>query len=516
MDSENSSGASAGPVGGGKSGKRNRIRTLDVILLGLACWFQPLAVVAAHPEAVKSFGRLAILAIVPWLLSVGVCWALVRRGRHPLPVVHTAFLTLVFAFTGARVVRFFGFGQGALLLVSTCTVMAWLFWRLKESVLLRALIVGFGVYLAAGPLVGGIQEFTQRRESVLSIPDALEVNFSTTPDVFVVIADSYPGLKAWEMDFPEMEYPLAEDLTHRGFALPTSAWASYAWTHMSLPSLFQMDYPLLDGLGGHRMVRELHEIIGGANRVLAAFEDAGYETYMIEAGWSGSTCGIQYDHCVVDHFVDEAVFVTLDESIFAPLVERMYGHSSTTGVRRSADWLIEHVEELSRDSEPSFVFAHLLAPHPPFFLDSDCEVARAGHSQRRGVYFNDGEVPTEMRRAFFSEQRNCVDRILVGIADLIDPSDVVLFLSDHGPDSRNQLIVGYPWDLEATIERMSVLAAFRTPGCDMGDQIVLPNVFRRLFTCLGGQPIEDIPIRMWRADMTEIGAQTIGSLVPVP
>ena len=191
-----------------------------------------------------------------------------------------------------------------------------------------------------------------------------------TPDLYLVVVDGYGGLVSMENDFGIEEPLWAETLAARGFEVPRSSWSAYSSTTGSLPSLLNMSYPVRAGFGmSASTVKQLYSVIGGDNILVEILDEAGYTITMIESGWSGSACGPDIDVCVESPLLDEATFTALEGTILRPYILASTGYSFTVGAQRSMNWLLENGNALSKDDKPDFVFGHLMAPHPPFFLN---------------------------------------------------------------------------------------------------------------------------------------------------
>ena len=116
------------------------------------------------------------------------------------------------------------------------------------------------------------------------------------------------------------------------------------------------------------------------------------------------------------------------------------------------------------------------------------------------------------RKAAYLEQAGCIDDFLVSFADSISSSAVIVFVADHGTDMRNQL-GRHPedWHLEDSRERFNVLLSVRAPGCTLGDAMILPNVFRRIPSCLADDNVDDLEPEMFAYASVKID----GELSPV-
>jgi hypothetical protein len=330
------------------------------------------------------------------------------------------------------------------------------------------------------------------------------VTLSKRPDIFLVVLDGYAGNFTLESEFGLDRSTVVHDLAELGFEVPASAWSAYPTTRSSLPSLLDMSYPL--GSGSHvtpRTERSLSDMIGGSNSVSSSLSAEGYEMVMIESGWSGSRCGSEVDKCVASPIMDEAMFSIAEKSVAGRRVLRSLGYAFTVGAQHTMSWLEEHGPLLSADSRPSFVFAHVMVPHPPFFMDQGCQTRYA--DEYSGVLFSrPGDDPIDRKTAYL-RQTECVDQFIADLSRKIQPDDVVVVVGDHGTDKRNQLVRDpATWSRSDLAERFNVFLAVRDGAeCSVGDSVILPNIFRRVLSCLATQDLDELEPRMFKYSTVE-------------
>lgn len=486
---------------------------VDVVLLGVSASFWPLWIVGSNYAGIAHFERVLAIILGVWGLSVVLVWLLNRRGFPAKPAVHSTFITVVLLMSGGALMRSLGILPAIAAIVTIIALAFFVFYRFGNSTTARAVVVALAVAIASGPLIVGYETWSNLGEDEVVAAAPLDVQLSAAPDIFLVVLDGYPGIQAMRQDLGSPNTDLISGLTDRGFEVPTSVWSSYWTTQLAVASILDLGHPLVNEWEGHVTEQRLYDKIGGDNVLRATLEANGYETYMVESGWSGSGCDDDYfDHCVASPIVDESVFLILRNTAATPLVDRT-GGPFTQGALSAMDWLKENGPSISRSSEPEFVFAHFVAPHPPFFLDAMCQ--KDVTYARSGITFYLSGVPNDERVSHFLDQAGCLDRFMLDFADLVEGDDVVVFVADHGTDRRFQLdMAGEEWGHEELVERMNVLAAVRSvPGCSVGDGLLTANLLRRVLGCYSAIPIQDQPDRMWVKSMYEIDASVVEGLL---
>jgi hypothetical protein len=144
----------------------------------------------------------------------------------------------------------------------------------------------------------------------------------------------------------------------------------------------------------------------------------------------------------------------------------------------------EALREIPPQPGPKFVFAHLLAPHPPFVFSPDGEPVEADWDYR----LSDGSHFDGTRDQYINGYRGQIQYINTLLAETIDQilessatPPVIILQGDHGPGAY----LDYE-SLENTCiqERFSILNAYYFPNQDKSifDSSISPvNSFRILF-----------------------------------
>ncbi|MEX1091590.1 MAG: sulfatase-like hydrolase/transferase [Acidimicrobiia bacterium] len=406
--------------------------------------------------------------------------------------------SLLFLVAGAPFTSVLGRILGWSFFLVVLTLVLVLVSRISDHRPLWLAMVFATVYVGSGTVISAVQSATSLGQSEAIINSSLRVELTRTPDIFLVVLDGYPASTEFREETSARGSGPAvyDDLESLGFTVFRSAWSAYPTTNASLPSMLNMAYVLEDGaVIDTATKRELYASVGGDNRFSNALRANGYSTTLIESGWSGLSCGA-VDTCVSAPFLDESVFLLFESSPFGQDVLRRYGYSFTAGAQHSMDWLLDNTEAINRNGIPDFVFGHVTAPHPPFFLDKECDVSFA--EERSGVVFTRSEVTLDSRASFFDEQATCIDSFILALGDLVDDETMMIFVADHGTDSRNQLILSSTdWGPDEIDERMRVFLAMSDAGCDYRDGVVLPEVLAMLLECISGVDQEPVEQRMF-------------------
>ena len=479
--------------------KRKKLTWVGIAILGTAAAFAPLEVVANNPHDIGHPERILILIGLLWVSAILAAGFLVRRGARPTSATYSVFLVTVLMMRGGALLSALGEVLGWVVLVVLPVVATYLISRIERHDALDALFLALCAFLIAGPVTSLVREASQAGIDETVHHDGSALALSHRPDIFLVVLDGYAGNLTLESDFGLDRSTVIRRFEKIGFEVPVHAWSAYPATRSSLPSLLDMSFPLESGGRVTALTeKRLSDMIGGSNSVSSILRAEGYELVMVESGWSGSRCGPEVDICIPAPIMDEAMFSVAERSLVGKPILRSMGYAFTVGAQHTMTWLDANGPSLSEDSRPSFVFAHVMVPHPPFFLDDSCRT-RFGR-ERNGVQFvRPGDELLERRSAYL-EQTECVDEFVLDLTGMIEPDDVVVVVGDHGTDQRNQLVRDpETWSRTDLEERFNVFLAVRDGAeCSVGDPVILPNIFRRVLSCIANPDLEDLEPRMFK------------------
>lgn len=496
---------------------------LDYLLLAAPSLSTPLLVWAENIVGVGRPERLLLIGGSVWIVG-GLVLAMLRR----LGVSRTTSLLVVWVLIyvmmrGGSIPDSYGYLLGGLVVAAGIGVGVFLVSRRPSSRL--PLVVGIASALLVAEIGLALYSSAVSMGTDRTLPqsDAIELDLMRTPDILVVIADAYVGI-AGQDRFYDVEPDEHRVLVDHGFWLPDVAFSPYASTNAALPAIFDMDYPLEAGPGINSATnRDLYSRIGGDNRLVDALSDNGYEVTMIESGWSGSSCGIAVDICVPSAFLNESVFLALEKTWLGRPVLARWGYAFTAGARQTMAWLSLNAREIFSNANPDLILAHLEIPHPPFFLDADCDLRV--EAERGGVTLLMAGVQDDVRRQYYLEQAECVDHFLAGLMTDVGDDTIVVLAGDHGSDMHHQMGT-HPseWSDEAVLERMNVMFGFRGPeGCRPGQPVLLSEVFSSVLSCLSDVDLPRLPPRMFLyagvefdgepSPVLEVPPEEVGSLL---
>jgi hypothetical protein len=254
----------------------------------------------------------------------------------------------------------------------------------------------------------------------------------------------------------------------------------------------------------------MRHALAGDSPLLRAFKEQGYEIAYYENAWQGSTCSPYVDRCMRDGIAERALWNLSRTTIVAPVYAGIRPNpfvSVSFSHLESFDSLVDD----SRTDRPLLTVLHALVPHEPFLLTPQCEL----HASRGQRGFDATSPETEALGAdLFIDQLQCVNTlVLEGLEQILStrPETIVMITGDHGTESALAFGRDEPAPIpEVFFERMSILSAYRMPGCEprFYPEMTPVNGSRALAECALGVSYEPVPDRSLWATESKFGEVT--------
>jgi hypothetical protein len=315
------------------------------------------------------------------------------------------------------------------------------------------------------------------------------------PDVYYIILDSYTRGDVFQEIFEYDNTGFLDELRALGFYVASCSQANYSQTRLSLAASLNMEYldEYLANIGTHseEMARVLP--LTRHSAVRQALEGLGYTTVSFETGhlptqWEdtdyylSSKAGLfseaqnlgRLNEFEVMLLQTSAGLLLTDATTGLPQLFGNVSHSHWETYRERILYTLDRLQEVPAIQGPKFVFAHILAPHPPYVFGPNGEF----------VQEEKGKILGYRDQVAYVNQR-MIPLLQAIIANSATPP-IIILQGDHGPDSFS------PSD------RMAILNAYYLP--DGGEQLLYEkispvNSFRIVFnTYFGGNYglLEDI------------------------
>jgi hypothetical protein len=334
-------------------------------------------------------------------------------------------------------------------------------------------------------------------ESVVTAQNPIgSVSLTSTPDLYLIVLDGYGRADVMADRYQHDNSDFLAELEARHFQVANASSSNYTITHLALPSLLNMSYMSkpFDYMHNSDLVR-LARITSGDNRMVQILKDHGYTYVHGDSDHWFNTCGEAVDICFPGPILDVTSHALLSETPVGGLIYPTSGDPTTALNRLRINQMTSWSESRPEVDGPLFVFLHLVLPHPPLFLDSNCEVRI--DDRLDGRLLNDGTFEAneiDVRKEGWVEQVRCANKTVLEFLDQLGEDAVVVITSDHGPDSAFIIDTSDPRDLtpDRLGERLPNLTSVRLPGsCDdaLPEDIHTVNLMRVVLGCLSDQQI---------------------------
>jgi hypothetical protein len=164
-----------------------------------------------------------------------------------------------------------------------------------------------------------------------------------------------------------------EALQQRGFAVAGGARANYLKTHYSLASTLNMQYldAVMNGLEGRTThAGPLYRLMENS-LVAARLKELGYQHVHLATWWDGTRNNPRADLNL--RFLPPSFGGEFSRAVMyrAPLLSLLIARINPVDHCRALKEKLSYLETAGGGDQPTFVFAHVLAPHSPILTDAE-------------------------------------------------------------------------------------------------------------------------------------------------
>jgi hypothetical protein len=483
-------------------------------------------------EAIRSIFLFLLFGVI----VLGLAYLLVRDPLKASPVASLfIFLSFLFGDLSDWIADTFGLGPLRadlliLMLVSACMILwIWLVQkRIKNiaSVNLYFNLLGVLFLLQSGIPVGNhllANGISPNQDPPM--PVAVVESADPRPDVYYIILDGYGRediLQAF-YDFDNSDF--LDALAARGFYIAEESSSNYMQTLLSVSSSLNMDYiQSLNADGTSFENREALVEFYQNSKVRNIFAQNGYELVAFRHSYSVtiSNAEIYYDDTGLAYPVNAFESIVIDRTLarvllYVPVFNNVLIGMPYDAHRNQILSTFARLQEIPALDGDYLVYAHIIAPHPPFIFGEDGETLPHDGPFRLadGNYYL--KVKGNSRKGYIKGYRGQIQYINTRVLETVDAilatsetPPIIIIQGDHGPGSR--LHFGL-LDKTLPAERFGILNAYYFPDqnyTSLYTSISPVNSFRVLLNQFFGTDYALIPDRHYYSpwgypfDFTEI------------
>jgi hypothetical protein len=306
-----------------------------------------------------------------------------------------------------------------------------------------------------------------------------------SPDIYYIILDGYARADILEEMYGYDNGEFLDYLKEKGFHVAGKSKSNYCQTALSLASSLNFQY--LQGLinrihSKSRNTSLLRNLIRDSE-IVGFLRQHGYEFVAFSSGYSFTEMERADVFMSPSQALSESQNLLINATPLRTLMDKLPVKSQCDLHRDRLLYIFDQLPGVGGADPPVFVFAHIMAPHPPFVFGKEGKPVRCagGFSYDDGSHYIEDGDGDEYRQSYKRQltfinkkTREAIDRILAVSSN----PPVIILQSDHGPGSTLE------WDdpqKSSLEERMSILNAYYLPhdGHELVyDEITPVNTFR--------------------------------------
>ena len=362
----------------------------------------------------------------------------------------------------------------------------------KTSLQLTAILnlISFGLLVYPVFIISQSRSMQSNKQNLIDFSLTESSGFQR-PDIYYIILDGYGREDVLKSVYGYDNKNFLNELEKRGFYIATKSCANYSQTLLSLSSTLNMNY--LDSSvasanrGNYR--RYLSSTILN-NQVAGVLRQIGYKFITFATGYSGTEIKNSDLYISPIFSLDEFQFMIIGTTPLYKLLELVPNKSPIYLHRQRILYTIDKIPKVNIEDRPLFLFAHIVAPHPPFVFGNEKFVF--SYKKNSKVDFFDGSHYHSFNMALQHKYKSKyitqlveINKLIINMLDRLmanKKKDIIIILqSDHGPG----LLLN--WDspsLNTYSERMPILNAYYFPDNNsiaLNDSITPVNTFRLIF-----------------------------------
>lgn len=316
------------------------------------------------------------------------------------------------------------------------------------------------------------------------------------PDIYLFILDGHAREDYLESKFDYTNKTFTNGLKERGFFVAKNAYANYPQTRLSISSELNMNYyselVQLDKLENYQTYAPAISLVKD-NIAVNTLKSMGYKVVIFSsvANFSIGEDEVLFpnDLLILDKFIETYIALTP-----ASLLSVEAGSPYSAYPKQLITPFV-HIEDAIELNGPKLVFAHVLAPHPPFVFDSE------GNSYTDSLKLinpgGDADQYTgtiESYKEAYTNQMEYINKIMLETVDEILAKStnppIIIIHSDHGSGIDTNMNSIEDTDLG---QRFAILYAIKTPtpvAEEDYENITLVNSLRLIFRDFLDQDME--------------------------
>ncbi len=427
----------------------------------------------------------SILAALLWgVVVLGLTYLLLRDWRKA-SVVASLFLFLFFLFGDVSdwIVQTVGLGPvRADVLTLALLVLCMIFWvwlvqkRLRNigvinlyfNLLSVLFLITYGIPVVNDLLRNGL---ALKQDS--PAPVAVVQSVQPRPDIYYIVLDGYGRQDILQALYGFDNSGFLQALRARGFYIADQATSNYVQTLLSLSSSLNMDYLQSLQAGGTQLEsREDLARLLERSKVRTILAQNGYQLVSFRNSYNATipNAEVYYDDTGFAYPVTPFESIVIDRTLarvllHVPLFHKVLIEMPYDVHRNQILSTFARLKEIPALDGDYFVYAHIIAPHPPFVFGETSQ--SIVHAEPFRLADGNNYIKNHSREEYIAGYRGQVQFINAMVLYTVDAilaksktPPIIIIQGDHGPGSRL-----HQGSLKKTLpaERFSILNAYYFP-----------------------------------------------------
>ncbi len=300
------------------------------------------------------------------------------------------------------------------------------------------------------------------------------------PDIYYIILDGYARSDVLLNIFDYDNTAFIDYLVSKDFYVADESRSNYMATFLSLASSLNMEYlhDLPEQVGINSKDRSVPYEMIDKNTLSRYLRSQGYKLVNFSSGW-GPTDFISFaDENYRGGYFNEFEWTLFNTTMLASLNSRI----AADDLAKRLKYNFEKLGSVSTRSAPTFVFAHMLIPHPPFLFDSN------GNLVDQSIFKLQGDEVWSHKNAYIEQVmfvNKMVERVVDKILNTSDNPPIIILQADHGSassggweDAYQIISMGRSDDASTSLvdERLSIFNAYYLPGNVDSESVLYPSI----------------------------------------
>jgi hypothetical protein len=329
-----------------------------------------------------------------------------------------------------------------------------------------------------------IRQDDSKSMECLDVTLAGSENISEFRDIYYIILDGYASANTLTDVYNYDNKHFTDYLKSKGFYIASKSQSNYPWTFLSLASSLNLEYinyltEEID-VGSRGQTIPIQMITN--NEVINFLKLKGYKFINFSSGWDKTEYNIHADLNIRSEKAKEFLTVLIQTTMLRP-IERPFSKN----LRKSRLNTFSKLAKSYRVNGPKFVFAHIIAPHPPYLFGKNGEPVPGAKLTLSGDLFR--KKKDYINQLIFTNKQ--IKKIISEILTKSKVSPIIILQADHGTASTFPLDIFFPnaglgGSPTRTMlkERFGIFNAYYLPvgGNDLLYESISPvNTFRLIF-----------------------------------